>query len=229
MWRPTGRDVFCSYSLYFGDNAPTSDNIQVDTLQGIQRICADCGLSLLEIAPLITVLILISACQPAVETSTSILPEVAPAAACGEQGYLSTELFGALAGRIEWASTEFECEGMPRPGGDGARLRFAGDIDGEHKIAFIIALPDLRRGETGKEFQSKVTVIEEGVGRFFTTGDNEICWTDIVELESVEESDSDSSIGGTLYCVAPLAEINGDSDITILDLKFRGQLDWDSS
>ena len=118
---------------------------------------------------------------------------------------------------------------MPRPGGDGVRLRFAGDTDGEHKIAFIIALPELRRGETGNEYQSKVTVIEEGVGRFFTTGDNDICWTDIVELESADESDSDFSIGGTLYCVAPLTEINGDSDITIRDLKFRGQLDWNPS
>ena len=72
-------------------------------------------------------------------------------------------------------------------------------------------------------------MIQEGVGRFLTTGDKAICWTDIAELESVDESDSNFLIGGTLYCVAPLAEINGDSDITIRDLKFRGQLDWNSS
>ena len=198
-------------------------------MQGIHRICADRGKFLLEIAAPVAVLILFSGCQPAVETAASVLPEAAPPASCGDQGYLSTELFGALAGKIEWTSTHFECEGMPRPGGDGVRLRFAGDTDGEHKIAFIIALPELRRGETGNEYQSKVTVIEEGVGRFFTTGDNDICWTDIVELESADESDSDFSIGGTLYCVAPLTEINGDSDITIRDLKFRGQLDWNSS
>ena len=202
-------------------------------MQGIHSICADCGKLLLEIAALVAVLILISGCQPAVDTAAGVIPAAAPPAFCGDQGYLSTELFGALAGKIEWASTGFECEGMPRPGGDGARLRFAGDlsddVQGEHKIAFIIALPELRRGETGNEYQSKVTVIEEGVGRFFTSGDNDICWTDIVELESVEDSDADFSIGGTLYCVAPLIEINGDSDITIRDLKFRGQLDWDSS
>ena len=198
-------------------------------MQGIHRICADCGQFLLKMAASVAVLILISGCQPAVETATSVLPEAAPPASCGAQGYLSTELFGALAGQIEWTSASFECEGMPRPGGDGVRLRFAGNIDGEHKIAFIIALPELRRGETGKEYQSKVTVIQEGVGRFFTTGDKAICWTDIAELESVDESDSNFLIGGTLYCVAPLAEINGDSDITIRDLKFRGQLDWNSS
>ena len=198
-------------------------------MQGIQRICADWGRYLFEIVALAAVLILISGCQSAVEASTSVIPTAAPPASCGDQGYLSTELFGALAGKIEWTSTSFECEGMPRPGGHGARLRFAGEIDGEHKIAFIIALPELRRGETGNEYQSKVTVIEEGVGRFFTSGDNDICWTDIVELESAEDSASEFSIGGTLYCVAPLTEINGDWDITIRDLKFRGQLDWNAS
>jgi hypothetical protein len=202
-------------------------------LQGFHRICADYGQFLIKMAAVVAVLILISGCElavdTAVDTATSVIPEAAPPASCGVQGYLSTELFGALAGKIEWTSTSFECEGMPRPGGNGARLRFAGDIDGEHKIAFIIALPELRRGETGNEYQSKVTVIEEGVGRFFTSGDNDICWTDIVELESVEESDSEFSVGGTLYCVAPLPEINGDSDVIIRDLNFRGRLDWNSS
>jgi hypothetical protein len=96
---------------------------------------------MIEIAALIAVLVLISGCQPAVDTAvepaTSVIPEAAPPASCGDQGYLSTELFDAL----------------------------AGDIGGEHKIAFIIALP----------------------------------------------------------------EINGDSDVIIRDLYFRGQLDWNSS
>jgi len=202
-------------------------------LQGIQRICAECDQFLIEIAALAAVLILISGCQPGVESAPTAVAEVAATVSCGEQGYLSTELFGALAGKIEWTATDLECEGMPRPAGNGARLHFAGNVSsGESddlKIAFIIALPELRRGDTGTEYQSKVTVIAEGVGRFFSTGDNDICWTDILELERIEDSDSDFSIGGTLYCVAPLPEINGDSDITILDLNFRGQLDWNSS
>lgn len=198
-------------------------------MQEIQRICADCRRILLEIAALLTVVMLVSGCQPAAESATAAVPEVTATALCGEQGYLSTELFGALASKIEWAAADVECEGMPRPGGDGARLRFAGNIHGDQKIAFIIALPDLRRGDTGKEYDSKVTIIEEGVGRFFTTGDNDICWTDIVELQGVDGSDSEFTVGGTLYCVAPLTEVNGDSDITLRDLKFRGMLDWDAS
>ncbi len=202
-------------------------------MQGIKGICAECGRFLIEIAALAAVLILISGCdfdqKLAVDSATTAVPEVAPTVSCDEQGYLSTELFGALAGKIEWTATDLQCEGMPRPAGNGARLHFAGNVQSDLKIAFIIALPELRPGDTGTEYQSKVTVIAEGVGRFFSTGDNDICWTDILELESIEDSDSNFSIGGTLYCVAPLPEINGDSDITIRDLNFRGQLDWNSS
>jgi hypothetical protein len=205
-------------------------------LQAIQRFCAEYGQFLIKIAIMLAATILVSSCQPAAESATtavpavtSTIPEAAPAALCGEQGYLSTELFGALAGEIEWAAADFECEGMPRPDGAGARLRFAGFVNDEHKIAFIIALPELRRGEVGTEYKSKVTVIEEGVGRFFSTGDNDICWTDIVEFQEVDESVSKLTVTGTLYCVAPLVEINGDSDITFGDFNFRGQLDWEAS
>jgi len=198
-------------------------------LQEIHGICAECRQILSKIAAPAAMVMLISGCEPAVETAAAVLPEVTPAALCGDNGYLSTELFGALASKIEWHSSELECEGMPRPNDDGARLRFAGTVEGEQKIAFIIALPGLRRGETGKEYESKVTLIEEGAGRFFSTGERDICWTDIVELQAVADSDSQFTLGGTLYCVAPLIEINGDSDITISDLSFRGMLDWNAS
>lgn len=57
-------------------------------MQGIPRICADCGQFLIKIAALVGVLILISGCQPAVDTAvepaTSVMPEAAPPASCGE-------------------------------------------------------------------------------------------------------------------------------------------------
>jgi hypothetical protein len=198
-------------------------------LQEIHRICAEYRQILSKIAASAAVALLVSACAPAVDTATTVLPEATPAASCGGDGYLSTELFGALASKIEWHSNGLECEGMPRPDNDGVRLRFAGTVQSEQKIAFIIALPGLQRGETGKEYQSKVTLIEEGAGRFFSTGERDICWTDIAEMQQQANSDSRFSISGTLYCVAPLIEINGDSDITISDLSFRGMLDWDAA
>lgn len=146
---------------------------------------------------------------------------------CGENGRLQTELFGALAGPLDWSAGEFECSGMPRPNGQGARLRFAGQVVGaDRRVAVIIALPDLERDAADVELGSKVTLIDEGSGRFFTTWDLDSCWTDITYLESTDSTGDRFDIGGTLYCVAPLAEVNGESSVSISELEFLGALDW---
>ena len=198
-------------------------------MQGINRICAENGKFLAKTMGFLPLVAVFVACGAAGDEEAVAPPAQAVSLDCGDNGYLATELFGALAGKIDWNATELVCEGMPRPDGDGARLRFAGTVDDAYEIAIIIALPGLVRGETGKEIPSNVTIIEEGVGRFFSNADREICWTDIVELEAVADAESQFTLAGSLYCVAPLIEINGKSDITLADLKFRGLLDWDAS
>jgi len=218
---------------YFGNNAPTSDNNQDDTLQEIRSICAEMRLFRVEIAMILLLSAVLVACEAAEEETVAAAPVQISAGDCGPAGFVQTELFGALAGKIHWDATEVICEGMPRPAEIGARLRFAGTVAGTDaeavELAFIIALPGLRRGETDKELISTVTIIEEGVGRFFSNADQETCWTDILELEALAESDSQYSIRGSLYCVAPLVEVNGATDVILGDFSFRGLLDWNAS
>ena len=45
---------------------------------------------------------------------------------CGERGYLRTNFYGEYSGPVDWSKDNLDCEGMPRPNGEGARLRFAG-------------------------------------------------------------------------------------------------------
>ena len=159
--------------------------------------------------------------RAASESAESAAKEAANSNLCGERGFLSAELFGALETSLQWAAANLECEGMKRPDGNGVRLRRKGRRSGPRH--------DLSRGETGREYQSNVTLIEEGKGRFFSTADIDICWTDVLGLESIGDSESNFAIGGNLYCVAPLTEINGDSDVLIREMKFRGLLDWNAS
>ena len=116
---------------------------------------------------------------------------------------------------------------MPRPAGEGARLRFAGTAgDDDQAIAIIIALPALQRGEATRELASNVTLIEEGSGRFFSTSGLDTCWTDVDEQVALEDPPDRYTISGTLYCITPLAEVNGDSGVSLRELKFAGLLDW---
>ncbi len=167
-------------------------------------------------------------CSPDSSPAPAIAQPAIPGYDCGSDGFLATELFGALQVDLQWAAAELECEGMPRPDGDGARLRFAGELGGR-PLAFIIALPGLRRGIMSKELATTVTLIEEGGGRFFSTAERDICWTDILQLEAVDGSERNYRISGQLYCMAPLTQVNGESDVLIRELLFRGQLDWGGS
>lgn len=146
-------------------------------------------------------------------------------ASCGSDAYLSTQLYGAIARQISWSSAELGCESMLRPDAKGVRLRFTGQA-ADSRIAIILALPELQRGSTGSELPTVVTLTVEGSGRFFSTPSLGSCWSDIVTQDPFEDSVDRYDIDGTLYCVAPLGEINGDAAISIPELEFRGIVDW---
>ena len=150
---------------------------------------------------------------------------------CAPNGFLSTRLYGALSVSLDWRDDQLTCEGMPRPAGEGARIRLAGplrDDAGSNTVAFILGLPDLERGRTASELATNITFMEEGTGRFFGTADNSGCWTDI-EYHDPDEGGAGSTylIGGTVYCVSALAELNGGSSIRFTELTFAARLDWD--
>lgn len=181
---------------------------------------------------LLTVLaVMLAGCRPAMDKAApAAAVEREPVLMCGEQGRLETELYGAVSARLQWNREQLECSGMPRPEGQGARLRFAGHAgDLDRRISVIIAIPALRRSTTGLEYASNVTVIEEGGGRFFSTSDLDNCLTDITALEPIDDSGDRFAIGGVLYCVSPLAEINGPSSLSLTELRFKGLLDWGAS
>lgn len=160
-------------------------------------------------------------------------PEL-PVSGCASGGELVADVYGSLEGRLDWRGEDLECDGMPRPRGRGARLRFAGPAgtgDGAARLAFIIALPDLERGKTAKELPAGVTLMQEHAGRFFSTPEQTACWADIEQQDPLGNAVDDDEpneyfIRGLLYCVAPLAELNGNASVTLRDLRFSGRLSW---
>jgi hypothetical protein len=157
----------------------------------------------------------------------------AATANCVDDGELTAEVYGAIESTLEWRDDQLECDGMPRPHGEGARLRFAGPAvaGGEPlNLAFIIALPRLERGRSARELPAGVTLIEENAGVFFSTPEPSTCWADIEHQVPLPGAEQDGSpeyrIAGLLYCLSPLAEVNGNRSVTLTDLRFSGRLDW---
>lgn len=159
---------------------------------------------------------------PAVDAA----PVQAFATDCVADGYLTVEVYGDLQSQLAWRGAPLHCEGMPRPNDAGARLRFSGPLgDNGQRLAFIIALPELEPGAEGKEFPAKITMIQEDSGRFYSNGDNETCWSD-VKQQSSHGGPQSYTIEGIVYCVAPLAELNGNGNVTLRDLSYAGRVNW---
>ena len=153
MGRPTCRRFFCSFGPQFGNNAPTSDNRQLNRLQVFRRKCAAYGPVSRPIIVLGVLSGMLAACEETGNHVAASTAAVAPVLACGQAGFLTTTLYGAISTTLDWTATDMACEGMPRPDNEGARLRLAG-LDGDRQIAFIIAIPRLERGMTGNELPS---------------------------------------------------------------------------
>ena len=126
---------------------------------------------------------------------------------------------------MNWSRTDMECESMLRPNDNGIRLRFSGDVAGE-RLAIIIAMPDLAPGKAASETPSNVTATVEGSGRFFSTPGLDSCWTDIDAQIPFPEDPDRYVISGTLYCVSPLGELNGNAAVSIPELWFSSVVDW---
>jgi hypothetical protein len=170
----------------------------------------------------------LGACEPAADAEllpTPVAKTAPEKLSCGENGALQGSLIGGIEAAISWTAGEMVCESMPRPNGEGIRLRFAGKIGDEH-LAIIVAMPAFVAGAAGVEVPSNVTATVEGSGRFFSTPGLESCWTEISAQTALAERDGSYAVDGTLFCIAPLGELNGDAAVTIPELTFSTIVNW---
>ena len=177
--------------------------------------------------PGIALLSALAACEPAAEAKTRpvVEPVTVEPRGCGDDGFLSTTLFGAIEHNIDWDARQFDCESMSRPGGEGMRLRFTG-VAADRAVSIILAVPRLEPGMGGRELPTVVTLAVEGSGRFFSTASLDSCFTDIDAPTGLDEAPASYDIRGTLFCVSALGEINGDAAVSIPKLQFRSRIDW---
>lgn len=180
-------------------------------------------------AALVFVAALLVACGDAAQPAAgaSAVPEPV-ASTCGDAGYLHASLSGALTADIDWRDADLRCESMRRPDDRGVRLRLSGEVRGE-RLALIIALPDLGPAQTGTGFDSIVTITVEGSGRFFSTPSLGSCWADIATNTPLQDGSAPHIVAGTLDCVGPLGEFNGDAYVDVRGLRFSGVGDWNAT
>ncbi len=169
----------------------------------------------------------LSACAPeesAADDPPAAPPTVVGNGSCHPDAFWRGRLIGAVEASMDWPAKHLSCAGGPRPDGAGARLRFARELDDGEGLAIILALPTLEPGQLGTELPANVTIIVEGEARFFSSQNRDTCWAD-VEAHATLDAGS-TLVQGRVYCIDPLAEVNGDASVTLDDSIFSGQIDW---
>jgi hypothetical protein len=146
-------------------------------------------------------------------------------------GYLHGRLYGSLAATIDWRGPELTCDGMARPNNAGVRLIFASpDNDDQARLIFVIGIDGEPDKLENHEEKANITIIEEGSGRFFSTGGQDRCWTTIQTIAPLsEETDSAYQVDGELYCAGALPSLNGKGSVTLGDFRYSGRLALDDS
>jgi hypothetical protein len=179
----------------------------------------------------ILVALLLAGCgdSPPPPESAEPVPEPTPVVStCGGEGRLEATLSGALSAELDWADAALRCESMGRPDDEGVRLRFTGDV-GDERLVIIVAAPGLDTGATGSGFDAVVTVTVEGSGRFFSTPNLGACWADVTRNDPVDDAPGDHVVAGTLSCVGPLGEVNGEGYVDLREMRFSGIANWENS
>jgi hypothetical protein len=111
---------------------------------------------------------------------------------------------------------------MPRPDGQGVRLRFS-NVNPDDSLALLLGLDEVIAGtETG----ANVTLILEDSGRFFSSLKADNCRARVDTYATVSSTDPVRLLAGLAWCVSPLREVNGNSEITLGDIEFQGFVPW---
>ncbi|MBM4221465.1 MAG: hypothetical protein FJ170_05905 [Gammaproteobacteria bacterium] len=156
-----------------------------------------------------------------------VVPETALPAAQGCTGYVRGKVFGALDMELDWSGGKLDCEGMSRPDGRGLRLYFAWDPGDGERLVLVLGVDGNTHSLAGQEKAANVTFIDERNGHFYSSGGSGRCWTDIVRLATFPASGRGQQLQGRLYCAAALPALNDRSSLTLGDLHWQGQFEFD--
>ncbi|MDH3978304.1 MAG: hypothetical protein OEU86_07275 [Gammaproteobacteria bacterium] len=169
--------------------------------------------------------------QPSSDTSadTGLEPEAMDLCKTATGAYLNVSLYGAIATQLDWNEQVMDCDGMTRPNENGIRLVFSGPWQQERLLIVIGIDGDFEQLMEG-ERKANITIIAEDAGRFYSTGNQDRCWTTIDQITEVsDETDSAYKVSGEAYCAGSLPSLSDNASITIRNLRYSGRLSLSES
>jgi hypothetical protein len=161
-------------------------------------------------------------------------PAPAPAAKSGcfatGDGFLRARMRGALNLDLDWKDAQMQCEGGPRPSGNGVRVSIGGPARGEgRRIRIVFGIGGITEGSGGKALPTNLTILFEGEQRVFATLGDDKCTVDSLTQHRVETLGGDRAIyrvEARGFCLGPATSLSRDERILVTSFDFAGRVEF---
>jgi hypothetical protein len=163
--------------------------------------------------------------------STSPIP-TSPATGClaAGDGYLRARIRGALDLDLDWKDAQMQCEGAPRPSGNGVRVSIGGPMRGDgRRIRLVFGIGGIGEGKSGVTLPTNVTLLFEGESRLYATRGDDKCTTDSVSQSRVETLGDHRAIYRIVvrgFCIGPASNPAHTERVVMTSFDFAGRVEF---
>jgi hypothetical protein len=145
-------------------------------------------------------------------------------------GYLRARVRGALDLDLNWLNADMQCEGGPRPSGNGVRVSIGGPGGGDgHRIRLVFGVAGVAEGRSGQTLPTNVTILFEGEKRIFATQGDSKCTVDSLTQERVESLAADRAVYRVTargFCLGPATSLSREERVVITSFDFAGRVEF---
>jgi hypothetical protein len=164
---------------------------------------------------------------------TSPAPDPAVKTGClvAGNGYLRARMRGAVDLDLDWKDAQMECEGGPRPSGNGVRVSIGGPLRGDdRRIRLVFGIAGVGEGHSGETLRTNVTILFEGEQRVFATLGDDKCTVDSLSQQRVESLGAGRAIyrvEARGFCLGPATSLSKGERLLLTSFDFAGRVEFE--
>ena len=178
---------------------------------------------------LVAALTITHAATATTPTASTAAPAAAGCFAAGD-GFLRARVRGALALDLDWKNEQMQCEGGPRPSGNGVRVSIGGPARGDgRRIRMVFGIAGIGEGRDGDGLRTNVTILFEGEKRIFSTQGDDKCTVDKLTQQRVETLGKDRAIYRVVargFCLGPATSLSREERLFLTSFDFAGRVEF---
>ena len=137
---------------------------------------------------------------------------------------------GALDLDLNWANAEMQCEGGPRPSGNGVRVSIGGPARADgHRLRLVFGIAGVGEGSAGQTLRTNVTILFEGEQRIFATQGDDKCTVDSLTQERVEVLGPGRAVYRVVargFCLGPATNLSREERVFLTSFDFAGRVEF---